>query len=110
MTELPISNEDFTALLKVLTRLTELIAPLEAILAAEEQTGLSETIEYLASSIHQIGKHLGKVTELLERNSDWQASVEQGLARQSAEIARLRELLVSIRKDLGLPLGRHAPS
>jgi len=110
MTELPISKEDFAALLTLLTRLTGLIAPLEAILAAEEQTGLSETIEDLSWSIHQIGLLLGETVKLMEQNNDWQASVEQKLDKQSAAIAGLRDLLISIRSDLGLPLARRAAS
>ena len=85
-------------------------APLEAILAAEEQPGLTERVDQFLAELGLIGQHLGQAVTLMERSGDWQTSIEQKLADQSAEIALLRDLLISMGTDLALPLGRRAAS
>ncbi len=105
MTEAP-APEEFPELLQQMRKLTELVDPLKAIIAAEKKPDLTERIERFLSEVTRIGDKVERAAKAMEEDQESRAALkrmEGQIEDQGRELKEIGSQMRDILRLFGAP-------
>ena len=106
---LNVPEKDMLELLSQLRKLTELIDPLKAILAAEATPGMGERIEHFLTEVTRIADQMDLAAHAMKATQESRAAIariETGIAVQAQVLGDMASNIGVILNLLGAPLDR----